>query len=139
MAGSTLASATASAAPAPRRAPVSPWREAWRRFRKHRLAVLSAAVLALLVLAVLVVEAVRTAMAEFGAGEELSEGLIRAMVLFACFAFAFLFFSTSSSNLPKQNTPAMNIETLQNQNSFVLTLTECFFSLAGTNHTSSTR
>jgi peptide/nickel transport system permease protein len=54
MAGSTLASATASAAPAPRRAPVSPWREAWRRFRKHRLAVVSAVVLGLLVLAVLV-------------------------------------------------------------------------------------
>ena len=53
MAGSTLASATASAAPA-RRAPVSPWHEAWRRFRKHRLAVVSAVVLLLLVLAVLV-------------------------------------------------------------------------------------
>ncbi len=52
MAGSTPASATASAGAA--RPHVGPWREAWRRFRKHRLAVVSAAVLALLVLAVLV-------------------------------------------------------------------------------------
>jgi len=52
MAGSILASATASPA-APRRAPVTPWREAWRRFRKHRLAVVSAVVLGLMILAVL--------------------------------------------------------------------------------------
>ena len=41
-------------------------------------------------LAVLVVEAGRTALAEFGVGEELSDSLLRSMVLFACFAFAFL-------------------------------------------------
>lgn len=52
MAGSTLASATASVTVA-RRPPVSPWNEAWRRFRKHRLAVLSAAVLGFMILAVL--------------------------------------------------------------------------------------
>ncbi|BDG71239.1 ABC transporter permease [Roseomonas fluvialis] len=53
MAGSIPASATASAsaAAAPR---VGPWREAWRRFRKHRLAVVSLVILATLVLAVLV-------------------------------------------------------------------------------------
>jgi len=50
MAGSILASATASPAPRPR---VGPWQEAWRRFRKHRLAVASAVVLTLLVCAVL--------------------------------------------------------------------------------------
>jgi UDP-N-acetylmuramyl pentapeptide phosphotransferase/UDP-N-acetylglucosamine-1-phosphate transferase len=43
-----------------------------------------------IVLAVLVVEAVRTTLAEFGWGEELSDSLLRSMVLFACFAFAFL-------------------------------------------------
>ena len=43
-----------------------------------------------IVLAVLVVEAARTALAEFGVGEELSDSLLRSMVLFACFAFAFL-------------------------------------------------
>jgi peptide/nickel transport system permease protein len=32
---------------------VTPWREAWRRFRKHRLAVVSAVVLGLMILAVL--------------------------------------------------------------------------------------
>ncbi len=59
MAGSTLASATASA-PAPSagtgstRPRVSPWEEAWRRFRKHRLAVVSAVVLSLIILAVLI-------------------------------------------------------------------------------------
>ncbi|NKE43764.1 ABC transporter permease [Roseomonas frigidaquae] len=52
MAGSTLASATASA-PAPRRR-VTPGQEAWRRFRKHRLAVVSLFTLGLLVLALLV-------------------------------------------------------------------------------------
>ena len=41
-------------------------------------------------LAVLVVEAARTALAEFGVGEELSDSLLRSVVLFACFAFAFL-------------------------------------------------
>ena len=44
----------------------------------------------MIVLAVLVVEAARTALAEFGVGEELSDSLLRSMVLFACFAFAFL-------------------------------------------------
>jgi peptide/nickel transport system permease protein len=52
MAGSTLASATARPA-APARPRIGPWREAWRRFRKHRLAVASAVVLAVLVLGVL--------------------------------------------------------------------------------------
>lgn len=52
MAGSTLASATASPAVV-RRPPVSPWNEAWRRFRKHRLAVVSAALLGFMILAVL--------------------------------------------------------------------------------------
>lgn len=67
MAGSTLASATVNPAAAaggttglgavagpPRRPPVSPWGEAWRRFRKHRLAVVSAFILATLILGVLI-------------------------------------------------------------------------------------
>jgi peptide/nickel transport system permease protein len=51
MAGSTLASPTASVAP---RAAyrVSPGAEAWRRFRRHRLALAGALILALIVLAV---------------------------------------------------------------------------------------
>ena len=55
MAGSTPASATAEAAPALGKAiaSVSPWAEAWRRFRRHRLAYWSLWVLGLLVLAVL--------------------------------------------------------------------------------------
>ncbi len=53
MAGSTPASATASAV-APRPASVSPWQEAWRRFKRHRLAYWSLWLLSLLVLAVLV-------------------------------------------------------------------------------------
>jgi peptide/nickel transport system permease protein len=52
MAGSTPASAIASAPVA--RPRIGPWQEAWRRFRKHRLAVASAAVLVVLALAVLV-------------------------------------------------------------------------------------
>jgi peptide/nickel transport system permease protein len=52
MAGSTPASATASAA-ADRPQP-GPWGEAWRRFRKHRLAMASLCVLGFLVLAVLI-------------------------------------------------------------------------------------
>nr|WP_302474195.1 ABC transporter permease [Roseococcus sp. MDT2-1-1] len=52
MAGSIPASATAS--PAAPRKRVTPWQEAWRRFRKHRLAVVSAVILALLILAVLI-------------------------------------------------------------------------------------
>src|SRR3954464_8733048 len=55
MAGSTLASPTVRAPAAlPRARPFSPGREAWRRFRRHRLAVASAAILAAMVLAVLV-------------------------------------------------------------------------------------
>jgi len=56
MAGSTLASATADGAPpaGAQRRLVSPWGEAWRRFRKHRLAVASAVVLSVIVLGVLV-------------------------------------------------------------------------------------
>ena len=55
MAGSTPASAIASPAlaPAPRRN-VSPAAEAWRRFRRHRLAVLGLVVLAIMVLMVVV-------------------------------------------------------------------------------------
>jgi UDP-GlcNAc:undecaprenyl-phosphate/decaprenyl-phosphate GlcNAc-1-phosphate transferase len=56
-------------------------------YRGHELATAGGLVI---VLAVLVVEAGRTALAEFGAGEELSDSLLRSMVLFACFAFAFL-------------------------------------------------
>lgn len=56
-------------------------------YRGRRLATAGGIVI---VLAVLVVEAARTALAEFGAGEELSDSLLRSMVLFACFAFAFL-------------------------------------------------
>src|SRR5712691_12851343 len=56
MAGSTLASPTADAA-APgsgsRAGYVSPARETWRRFRRHRLAVVGLGVLALMTLAVL--------------------------------------------------------------------------------------
>jgi peptide/nickel transport system permease protein len=58
MAGSTPASPSAEAALAPPgvatqpRALVAPWREAWRRFRRHRLAVVSAVLLALLAAAV---------------------------------------------------------------------------------------
>jgi peptide/nickel transport system permease protein len=56
MAGSTLASPSAETAEhAQTRAPTfSPTREAWRRFRRHRLAVLSAFVLGLMVLAILI-------------------------------------------------------------------------------------
>ncbi|WP_395701183.1 ABC transporter permease [Aquabacterium sp.] len=49
MAGSTLASPSADAAPR-RSSSTSPWAEAWRRFRRHRLALVSLFVLALLVL-----------------------------------------------------------------------------------------
>ena len=52
MAGSTPASATASG-PGKPIASVSPWREAWRRFQRHRLAYWSVWVLGLLVLMVL--------------------------------------------------------------------------------------
>jgi peptide/nickel transport system permease protein len=56
MAGSTPASATADplvqAAPARPRPSVSPWAEAWRRFKRHRLAVLGLVVLVLMILLV---------------------------------------------------------------------------------------
>jgi peptide/nickel transport system permease protein len=52
MAGSTLASPTVDAAPA-RRASASPWAEAWRRFKRHRLALAGTVLLALMALAVL--------------------------------------------------------------------------------------
>ena len=51
MAGSILASPTAKSA-AVRRANGSPWAEAWRRFRRHRMALVSLVVLALMVAAV---------------------------------------------------------------------------------------
>ena len=55
MAGSILASPTGSAAhhAAGRVAPVSPAAEAWRRFRRHRLALAGALILAILILGVL--------------------------------------------------------------------------------------
>ena len=56
-------------------------------YRGHTLATAGGLII---VLAVLVVEAGRTALAEFGVGEELSDSLLRSMVLFGCFAFAFL-------------------------------------------------
>jgi len=55
MAGSTPASACAEAPPAataPRQRGVSPWAEAWRRFLRHRLAVVGLVVLVAMVLAV---------------------------------------------------------------------------------------
>ena len=51
MAGSTPASAIASAA-LPRRRNLSPWAEAWRRFRRHKMAVAGLTVLLLMVLMV---------------------------------------------------------------------------------------
>jgi peptide/nickel transport system permease protein len=53
MAGSTPASAIASVAPPRPAAATSPWAEAWRRFRRHKMAVVSLAVLLLMVAAVL--------------------------------------------------------------------------------------
>jgi peptide/nickel transport system permease protein len=52
MAGSTLASPIVEAA-AVRRADGSPWAEAWRRFRRHRMALVSLIMLGLMVAAVL--------------------------------------------------------------------------------------
>ena len=53
MPGSTPASATGSPAASTARNSVSPWAEAWRRFKRHRLAYASLFVLGLTVLAVL--------------------------------------------------------------------------------------
>jgi peptide/nickel transport system permease protein len=53
MAGSTPASAIASPGPLAARPRVGPWQDAWRRFRKHRLAVASAVILLTLILGVL--------------------------------------------------------------------------------------
>jgi peptide/nickel transport system permease protein len=57
MAGSTPASVTGDPGPAPQLgkavSSVSPWREAWRRFKRHRLAYWSLWVLGILILAVL--------------------------------------------------------------------------------------
>ena len=55
MAGSIPASPTveAVAAPAARPRHFSPWREAWRRFHKHKLAVVGGVILLLIVFAVL--------------------------------------------------------------------------------------
>ncbi len=57
MAGSTLASPTADsvgadAGPLVERRQVTPWMEAWRRFRRHRLAMASVVVLLIMILAV---------------------------------------------------------------------------------------
>ena len=53
MAGSTLASATVELPATVRRArPFSPWLDAWRRFRRHQLALASAGILAVMVLAI---------------------------------------------------------------------------------------
>jgi peptide/nickel transport system permease protein len=56
MAGSTLVSPSAEpiAGLAPRSVSVSPGRETWRRFRRHRLAMISAIVLGLLILGVVI-------------------------------------------------------------------------------------
>src|ERR1700704_1411813 len=53
MAGSTRASATASAAASKRRNDTSPWAEAWRRFRRHRIALAGLVVLGVMVLMVI--------------------------------------------------------------------------------------
>jgi peptide/nickel transport system permease protein len=54
MAGSTPASATPEAAAPKQSASTSPWAEAWRRFKRHRLAYVSLWILCLLALVVLV-------------------------------------------------------------------------------------
>src|SRR4051794_41810663 len=53
MDGSTLASPSAEIAAAPRKVrPFSPWLDAWRRFRRHRLAFASAIILVMMILAI---------------------------------------------------------------------------------------
>ena len=53
MDGSTLASPSAEVAAAPRKLrPFSPWRDAWRRFRRHRLAFASAIILLMMIVAI---------------------------------------------------------------------------------------
>ncbi|MGB9369245.1 MAG: ABC transporter permease [Xanthobacteraceae bacterium] len=53
MDGSTLASPSAEIAAAPRKArPFSPWRDAWRRFRRHRLAFASVIILLTMIVAI---------------------------------------------------------------------------------------
>ena len=53
MDGSTLASPSAEVAAAPRKVrPFSPWLDAWRRFRRHRLAFASAIILLAMILAI---------------------------------------------------------------------------------------
>jgi len=56
MAGSTLASSTADTVELRRVLPArfSPWRDAWRRYRRHRLAMVSAVVLLAMAAAVTV-------------------------------------------------------------------------------------
>jgi peptide/nickel transport system permease protein len=53
MDGSILASRSADVAAAPRARQFSPWLDAWRRFRRHRLALVSGIVLLAMILAVL--------------------------------------------------------------------------------------
>ncbi len=54
MDGSTLASRSAEIAAAPQRParPFSPWRDAWRRFRRHKLAFVSAVILLVMIFAI---------------------------------------------------------------------------------------
>lgn len=52
MAGSIPASPSAEAAAPKQQKPFSPWRESWRRFRKHRLALISLFVLLVIILGV---------------------------------------------------------------------------------------
>src|SRR6185503_17732773 len=53
MDGSTLASPSAEVAAAPRTVrPFSPWLDAWRRFRRHRLAFASAIILLAMIVAI---------------------------------------------------------------------------------------
>jgi peptide/nickel transport system permease protein len=53
MAGSIPASSSAEAVTEKPRPPVSPWRESWRRFRRHKLAFMSLILLSFIILAVI--------------------------------------------------------------------------------------